>query len=554
MGNWDILSKFQLENSKIDLRKIEQILLENRGLRTKKQQEEFLNPNLSEITVKSLELSQKSLSKTIKRLKDAIDKKEQVIVYGDYDVDGICASAILWESFSELSANIMPYIPHRVTHGYGLSIKGIEDLLLKFPKTKLIFTVDNGIVANEAVDFANERGIDIVITDHHLPSKILPKAFSIIHTTQICGTGVAYILSQEVKKTFGDKKKDNHLELVALATVADLMPLIGPNRALLKKGLEEIHETERIGLLEIFNEAEIKKEDIGTYEIGHVIAPRLNAMGRLEHAMDSLRLICTANEKRAKELAKKLGLTNKDRQKLTFDTLIHARKAVDGKNIKKLIFISHKTYQEGVIGLVAGRLSEEFYRPSIVISEGKLISKASARSVKNFNIIEFIRQADDFLINAGGHPGAAGFSFETKNLPALQKKLEKLAEKVLDEKILQKKLRIDLNLPLQFISEKTYQAISNFSPFGMGNPQPTFLAKNVSVEHAKVVGMDGKHLKLLIKFGEKPNEVISAIAFGMGDRLESLQKDAKIDVVYTIEENIWNGNKKYELKIRDLII
>lgn len=545
--------------SNFDASKFEQILLQNRGFKTKNQQEEFLNPDLSKITTKSLGIDKKAIEKTLTRIKEAIENKEQIIIYGDYDVDGICATAILWETLRGVSANVMPYIPHRVKHGYGLTVKGISDMLLRFPNTKLLFTVDNGIVAYEGSKYAKEKAIDVVITDHHLPSSEFPDVFSIVHTTQVCGTGVAYFLAQGIKKKFGFTKRDDHLELVALATVADLMPLVGPNRALLKEGLIEIHSTKRVGLLEIFEESQIKKEEIGTYEIGHIIAPRINAMGRIGDAMDSLRLICTNNRERARDLAKVLGLTNTDRQKLTFDTVIHAREQFDRTTKKKLIFISHETYEEGIIGLVAGRLTEEFYRPAIVISKGKLISKASARSVRGFNIIEFIRESSEYLINAGGHPGAAGFSFETKNLAKLQKKLEELAQKVIDDSLLIKKRRVDFELSLDLVGEKVYKIIEKFAPFGMGNPQPTFLAKKVVVENFKTVGADGKHLKLGLKtsssakaLADKQNSKIYAIAFGMGEWGLKLKQGDEVDIVYTIEQNIWNGNVRYEIKLKNL--
>ena len=554
MDNLELISKFKFNSSNFQTKKLEEILLQNRGIKSEKEKKEFLNPDISKITANSLRISLTDVKKTLKRIEQAIDSKEQIVIYGDYDVDGVTACAILWETLRDIGADVMPYIPHRVKHGYGLSEKGIEDMLSQFRKTKLVFTVDNGIVANQAVDFAKEKNIDVIITDHHLPSKELPKAFSIIHTTQVCGAGVAWILSKEIKKKFHYVGADNHLELVALATIADLMPLVGPNRALLRKGLEEIRNTQRIGLLEIIEEAQISKEKIGTYEIGHIIAPRINAMGRLEYAMDSLRLICTTNKNRAKELARKLGLTNKDRQKLTFDTVIQAKELVKGKTKKKLIFISDENYEEGIIGLVAGRLVEEFYRPSIVISKGELVSKASARSVKGFNIIEFIRQSEEFLINAGGHPGAAGFSFETKNLSKLEKKMDVLALKLIDEKMLVKKTRVDLEFSLNLVNEKTYKVLEKFEPFGMANPQPSFFAKNVIIESLKTVGIDGKHLKLILRFGKNPNETISAIAFGMGEMFGKLKMGEKIDIVYLIEENIWNGNKNYELKVREISV
>ena len=311
--SWNVLNKSQIKNGK----NLIKVLLKNREIKTVKEKKEFLYPKLKKVTVKSVGIDSKNLKKAISRIKLAIENKEQIVVFGDYDVDGICGSAILWEILNSLGAKVMPYIPHRIDEGYGLSSKGISNVKLQISNVKLIITVDNGIVANKAVYFANEQGIDVIITDHHVPSKSLPKAFSIVHTTKLCGAGVAYLLAQELKinpsTNSGEKLKigeDKHLELVALATVADLVPLKGANRTLLKFGLKELSETKRVGLLELLKEAALKKESLGVYEIGHMIAPRLNAMGRLEYAMDSLRLICTTNQKRAGELARLLGSTN----------------------------------------------------------------------------------------------------------------------------------------------------------------------------------------------------------------------------------------------------
>ncbi len=327
-------------DEKLKVNEVIKILLENRGLKTKKEIDEFLNPKLEDITIKNVGIDNKQLQKAIERIRKAIKNKERIVVFGDYDVDGICGTAILWETLNSLGARAMPYIPHRVEEGYGLSIKGIQNVITsshpelgsgsrfrnKFGMTNnqvqhdnergLIITVDNGIVANAAVEFANKQGIDVIITDHHVPSNPstgsgLPKAFAIVHTTKLCGTGVAYLLARSVWGVARGKEATNyellatsHLELVALATVADLVPLVGANRTLLKFGLQQLRKTQRIGLKAVFQEAGIEQDKLGVYEIGHVIAPRLNAMGRLDYAMDSLRLLCTKNGERARMLAK----------------------------------------------------------------------------------------------------------------------------------------------------------------------------------------------------------------------------------------------------------
>lgn len=542
MYKWEIESKAETGNLGAD--KILKIILKNRGIVKQRDINEFLNPKIETINANSLGIDKAQTKKTISRIKKAIKNKEKIIVFGDYDVDGITGSAVLWEGLKSLGADVMPYIPNRIEEGYGLSIKGIVNLKKQYEDTKLIITVDNGIVANDAVDFAKEQGIDVIITDHHVPSVKLPNAFSIFHTTKICGAAVAWVLMQEMGS------KINHLELVALATVADLMPLTNENRALVKFGLQELRKTKRVGLLELFKEAAIDKNKIGVYEIGHIIAPRLNAMGRLEDAMDSLRLLCTPNPTRALELANKLGLTNRQRQQITTDLVLHAKNAVlEVKVTKKLIFISHESYQPGIIGLIAGRLVEEFYRPAIVVSKGEIQSKGSARSISGFNIIEFLRQAEEFMVDAGGHPMAAGFTTETVNLEALQEKLEKLAEEVLTEDHFVRVLKIDMEIPFSVIDQNLYNSIQNLSPFGMGNPEPTFLSSGATVENLRIVGKDKKHLKLLLTDGKSKLE---AIAFNGVEKAADLKIGDKIDIAYTVDENIWNGNKTLQLKIKNV--
>ena len=583
MKKWKTLNDLRIMNHESGIKDLIKILLNNRGIKTKKEIEDFLNPKLSNVTINNLTIDSKQLNKAVLRVKNAIKKGEKIVVFGDYDVDGICGTAILWETLNSMHAKVMPYIPHRIDEGYGLSTKGIDNVKSQMSNVKLVITVDNGIVANKAVDFANEQGIDVIITDHHVPSKKLPDAFAIVHTTKLCGAGVAWMLSNVILNSRGvmpnsfrhlntlknktlkqvqgdnnkqvqhDKEKENHLELVALATVADLVPLVSANRTLLKFGLEQLQKTQRIGLKELFLESGVDSEKIGVYEIGHIIAPRLNAMGRLENAMDSLRLLCTNNKERANKLAQLLGSTNRERQTLTIETSEHAKSKVKSSKLKvqSLLFISDESYQQGVIGLVAGKLVEEFYKPSIVVSIGEKYSKASARSVSGFNIIEFIRSASELLVDAGGHPMAAGFTVETSKLLILQKTLEEKAEELLDEDKLTRTLKIDCEIPMDFVNENMYEAIQNLSPFGMGNPEPTFVSRKVLIEDMRLVGRENKHLKLQFMI-HNSKFIIQGIAFGMGERASEFHIGDKVDVVYTIDENVWNGNKSLQLKVKDI--
>jgi len=587
---WQIVNQLQFsasdfsDNSQETEEKLIQLLLENRGIITKEDAQEFLHPSLDKVTPDFVGIDKKQLQKAIQRVRDAIEKNEQVVIFGDYDVDGITASAILWESFQSLGTRVMPYIPHRVGEGYGLSEKGIDNVLVQYPDTKLLVTVDNGIVANEAVAYANQKGLDVIITDHHTLGDQLPDAYAIVHTTKLCGAGVGWIFSQEFRSVTSKRIKESqngkemageplvslndnivneHLALVALATVADLVPLTGANRTLLIHGLKELQKTTRPGLLALCSEAELAVEKIDVYAIGHIIGPRLNAMGRMESAMDSLRLLCTKDRLKAKVLADKLGSTNKERQDITKALTEHAitffkNGKTDGK---KLLFIAHESYEEGVIGLVAGKLVEQYYRPAIVLSIGEKISKASARSVAGFNIIEFIRSASTLLVNAGGHPMAAGFTIETEKILLLQEKLEQLAEKSVDGDMLTRVVKIDCALPVEGISQNMYDALQTLAPFGMGNFEPTFTSE-VVVTDIKKVGQDGKHLKLVvgpvIASGDEKSPstrlgvMFPAIAFGQGELGSKIKAGETIQIAYTIDENVWRDKKSLQLKIKDI--
>jgi len=545
MKKWEILHTGKIAD-------LVTILLENRGIKTAQEREAFLHPNLGDVTPKAVGIDAKQLKKALARITTAIEKKEQIVVFGDYDVDGITGSAILWESLHGLGAKVLPYIPHRVDEGYGLSKIGIENVMQQIENVALIITVDNGIVANDAVTFANTKNIDVIITDHHVPPsgefEKVPDAHAIVHTTKLCGASVAWLLAKEL-----GVNEDRHLELATLGTVADLVPLTGANRAIVKAGLEKVADTRRPGLQELYKNAGLQKEVFSPYEIGYVIGPRLNAAGRVESAMESLRLLCTTKRDRAIELAAKLELVNKERQQLLKEAKEHAIAGVrtQGEAIKKLLVVSDARYAQGIIGLVAGKLVEEFYRPAIVLSLGETTSKASARSVSGFNIIEFLRLHTSHLINVGGHPMAAGFTIETKKIAAFQKALETKAEEFLTAEILTRTLKIDCELPFSLITQKLYQSLQQLGPFGMNNPEPVFATKGVTIADLRIMGKDKTHLRLQLR---QDDAVFEAVGFGMAELASNMHSGDTIDVAYTIDENVWNGNVKLQLMIKDIIV
>lgn len=518
------------------------LLLQNRGLITAKAKQKFFKPLRPQaITLQSLGIKKTVIRKVITRLQKAKKAQENIIIYGDYDADGICGTAILWECLYSLGYQVLPYIPKRFSEGYGIKAESVKKLKETDPKLGLIITVDNGIVANKEIAQINKLGIEVVVCDHHTLAKKLPPALSIIHTTQICGAALAWILAKEINK------KTKGLELAAIGTIADQMPLLGLNRSFAKYGLEALRKTKKPGLLALFQEAGIQPETIGTYEVNYLIAPRLNATGRLADAIDSLRLLCVNNKAKAKELARHLGATNQERQRIVEQVLTHAQGLVKAE--KKVIILADESYHEGVIGLAAGKLVEEFYRPAIIFSKGKEISKASARSVAGFNIIEAIRLLQDLLEEGGGHPMAAGFSIRTVKLTEFIRRFEKENEKKLTAELLSPKLSIDLELEFKEITYLLVQKISDFEPFGLGNPTPTFISRDIEIVNTRVMGSRANHLRLKLKSGEK---IFSAVGFGMGQLLPELPSGIKIDVVYTIELNRWNNDVNIELRLRDL--
>lgn len=559
-------------NEKRETKSIEEIvntLLKNRGIITGEQREEFFAPtHPGKISAKKVGISTSQLKKAVARIKKAIKTGEKVIIYGDYDVDGICAACILWETLTAVGVNVLPYIPSRFAEGYGLNKDSIQKLKEEDPKIGLIITVDNGIVAHEKIDFAKGLGLDVIITDHHQPGETLPGAYAIVHTTAISGSAVAWFVSQalaEKRKTKNEKRytTSDHLGLAALGTIADVLPLVGHNRSIVKHGLEVLRTTSRPGIVALCREAAIKQDEIDTFHVSFILAPRLNAAGRVEHALNSLRLLCTTKKDRAAALSFALGQANRLRQEKTELATAHIEenfaKAWNNDNLPPILFAYHSTYEEGVVGIVAGRLVEKYWRPAIVMSQGETFSKASARSISAVNIIDTIREAGEgLLVAAGGHPMAAGFTLETKNIEVFGQKLAEAGSKI-GQEAFAREVRVDCQLSFADISDKLYQKLAEFAPFGFGNPQPTFKTGGVVVEDARLVGKQGEHLKLVLT----QQASYGAIGFRMGGLYSQLSLGKPVTVVYSIEEDNWpaspktasrggTGNRKLQLKLKTL--
>jgi len=532
---WKLLSKVSNKKEKDWLTKL---LAKNRGITSPQELDEFLNPSFEQITGQSIG----NTKKAIDRIEKAIKNKEKVIIYSDYDADGICATAIMWEALYDLGIKVMPYVPHRIKEGYGLANPAISDLAKQ--GVKLIITVDHGVTAIDQVEHAKKLGIDVIITDHHVLPKKLPDSYALTHTTSLCGAGVSWRLAWDIvaklNRSYQEKLKSK-LELASIATIADLVPLIGANRAIVKIGLEKLASTKRFGINALIKATGITPP-IGTYEIGHIIAPRINAMGRIEHGLDALRLICAKNRNQAEELASLLTKTNSKRQDLTSKAIESAFTLV--KEEQSVGVITHPTWHEGIIGLVASRLVETYHRPFIVIAKGEVYSKGSARSVPGFNIVEAIRASGTFL-NAGGHPMAAGFTIETKQIEIFSAQINKYAQTNLTDDMLEPVVNIESELETKDISTQTLSQIKRFEPFGMGNPEPVFLTRHMEVEDVRGVGPTSAHLKLQLSSH-------SAIGFNMGEFRARIRPGYKIDAVYTLNDDKYNGG--FQLKLKDLEI
>lgn len=536
---WEILNKSKAMSQKL----ISKALLENRGLKTKSEIDEFINPkDPKDIKWEDIGISKKDISVVIKRLEKAKKQNEKIVIFGDYDADGVCATAILWEAMYKLGYNVMPFIPDRFEDGYGIKATSFDNQKFIDLKPELIITVDNGIVAFDAIVEAKKRKVDVIVVDHHQKSKKEIGTKYVLHSTDVCGSALSWFLSREltISKELGGK---NGLDLVALGTIADQMPLLGVNRSLVKFGLPELTKTKRIGLQRLFKDSKI--DSVGIYEVGYIIAPRINAMGRLASATDSLRFLCTRDPKKAEDLNRLLNETNIQRQKVVDDVLTRVLKEM---NTTDNIVVIEGEYHEGVIGLASGKVTEKFYKPSIVFSKSEKISKASARSISGFNIIEAIKETG-LILEGGGHPMAAGFSIETTKIEEFKLKINELSKQKLTDDILERKLKIDLELNFDLINKELIEELKKFEPTGQGNYSPVFTSKNVKVLESKTVGSDGKHLKLKL---EQNGIKFDAIYFGGVNNGHTLKENDTVNCAYSIEENVWNNKTSIQLKIKDI--
>jgi single-stranded-DNA-specific exonuclease len=533
---------------------IRQVLF-NRGYATSESAGHFLRAEL---------ISDKSpwqlagMRTTVDRVQTALLNKEPIVIYGDYDVDGVTATVLLVQTLRVLGGDAREYIPNRFDEGYGINNEALKTL--SDNGIRLIISVDCGIRSPSEAAFARELGLDLIITDHHQPAQDLPEAYAIINPKQpgdlypdkeLAGVGVAYKLAEALIETMqSDFDKSQLLDLVALGTVADLAPLTGENRTLVRQGLKCIQTTKRQGLFSLANVADMKIAATTATNIGFVLGPRLNAAGRLESALASFELLTTTDVMRAGQLALQLDKNNRDRQALTRQIQEQAEAIVMAEDPNAdLLFAVHPDFNAGVVGLAASRLSETYYRPAIVGQSNDETTRCSCRSIPEFHITQALDQCADLLVRHGGHAAAAGFTVTNGNLPELKDRLKMIAKKELEGKDLRQTLTADGEIRLVDLKPELLNFLNSLQPTGYGNPDAVFVSREVKIKTSRTVGAEGKHLKLTVSDG---NISFDAIGFRLGHLQSELPMEKKVDVMYIFETNEFNGRTYLQLNLKDV--
>ncbi len=498
---------------------------------------------------------------TVDRILHAIRNSEPIAVYGDYDVDGVTATALLVDALTGVGANVRHYIPNRFDEGYGLNIDALDTL--KAEGVKLVITVDCGIRSpNEAIH-AREIGLDLIISDHHHPDgENLPDAFAVVNPKQhgdiypdkfLAGVGIAYKIAEALMQRLNGQPANGNLtdllDLVALGTVADLAPLVGENRSLVRKGLRQIGRTKRQGLHSLANVSKMQIGKVTATNIGFLLGPRLNASGRLESALASFELLTTTDFMKAGQLAQQLDMQNNQRQTLTRTTQERAEQLAQADDPDAfLLFAADESFNPGVVGLAASRLTELHYRPAIVAAKGVDETRGSCRSIPEFHITDALDECKELLVRHGGHAAAAGFTVRNENLSEFVAKLKEIARRDLQDKDLRHTLSADMEVPLPQLSMEVLDHLEYLEPTGYGNPSAVFVSRDVKVKSFRPVGAEGKHLKMTLD--DECGGFMDCIGFRMGSMHASLQP--RIDVLYNVELNEYNGRKSLQLNLKDI--
>jgi single-stranded-DNA-specific exonuclease len=505
------------------------------------------------------------MEKAANRVISALTNNERICVYGDYDVDGTCSASLMYLFLKELGANVYVYIPNRLTEGYGLSRDGIDNV--KNDNVNLIITVDCGITAVDEVAYANTYGIDTIICDHHQPKEQLPNAYAILDPLKpgcnypfkyLSGAGVAFKLARAVADRFGKKEMVfKYLDLVALAGAADIVPLVDENRILVRAGIEQINENPRPGIKALIKTAKMELGNLSAGQIVFTIAPRINAVGRLGDAYRAVELFNADNYEDAERLAKVLEHENLERRKIDEVTFSHALELID--HIKDFnnslgIVLHHDNWHPGVVGIVASRLVEKFYRPAIMLTTIDGVAKGSARSITGFDIYEALEECKDLLIQFGGHKAAAGLELPIDKIDEFRIRFNSFLSRSLNEEDIIPEIKIDAKISLSEITPKFVRVLEQFAPFGPGNMRPVFLSENVKIVTApKIVGSN----HFVTTFCQNgTDKVFDAIGFNLGKFVSDFENNNNnlVDIVFTIEKIVRDGRTYPQIRVKDIIL
>lgn len=561
---WSIKNKAQVGSAGKYHPLILQLLAE-RGVAAPAELEKFFHPDYARDIHDPFLFA--DMERAVARIIRAKEKGEKIAIFGDYDADGVTATAVLSEALEKLDfPKAIVYIPDRQLEGYGMNNEAVE--FLHQAKVKLIITVDCGITGIEEIKKANQLGIDVIVTDHHHVPEKLPPALAIINPQapdcaypekELAGVGVAFKLAQalyqKIKPEAAEQLKWS-LDLVLIGTVADCVPMLGENRVLAKYGLVVLGKTRRPGLLEMFKVGRIAiSEDSppNTHQIAFQISPRINAAGRMDHASVSYELLIEKDPVAAREMALEIESKNQERQKVTGEITRSVRTLAENMfKDRQLIFAENEHWPVGLLGLVAGKIADEFNKPTVVLQKQAEEYVGSLRSIPPVNIIEALEECQAQLIRFGGHAQAGGVRGAPEKIEKFYAQLEKAVAKRLDGQAMVPELSIDAEISAADINWDLGAELKAMEPFGEGNEEPVFLMKNAQIEDLKIVGNGSKHLKLQLRSGEGGPKKFDSIGFGFGDKFPKLKNGDKIDLVFNLQEDEWNGNKKMQLKIIDL--
>ncbi len=527
-------------------------LLFNRGISDSSQIDVFLsNDKRAEVDPFLLP----DMHQAVSRVYQALLSGENIAIYGDFDADGITATALLVQGLSALGGMVSPYIPHRTAEGYGLRTAALEKLHQQ--GISLVITVDTGITAFGEAEKARKMGMDIVITDHHVPLSSLPQAKAVVDpkrndasypNTDLAGVGVAFKLLQALIK--GNGREDilkRSLDLVALGTITDMVSLVGENRYWVRCGLELINKTQRLGLQEMMRCTRLQPGTLDAQSISWVLGPRINAAGRIDNATTSYQLLLTDNPQEASLLAKELENKNAERLRQTNELLNKAMEKILADGVERpLLMAGGEDFPPGVIGLVAGRLTDKFCRPVLIFRIGREVSRGSGRSISEFDLMAALTECQDLLSKFGGHTRAAGFSIPTRNLPEFQHRMFNLARDKLEGLDLRPHVDIDAEVPLSVFSGNTFEKIQQLAPFGAGNPLPSFVSRGVEVVDKRLIGVHGDHLKLKLK---QDGLFWDAVGFGLGSYFD--EATPYLNIAYNLDVDRWNGEERLRLSLLD---